>query len=74
MNSNLCGDYEKVDLKTSIEIEKQINQYRDQLRASHFEAIKAGNYNYQTGMAYSGIYALYEKTADFIINVSEAIK
>ena len=74
MNSNLCGDYEKVDLKTSIEIEKQINQYRDQLRASHFEAIKAGNYNYHTGMAYSGIYALYEKTADFIINVSEAIK
>lgn len=74
MNNNLCGEYDKVDLNTSAEIEKEINQYRDQLRASHLEAIKAGNYNYQTGMAYSGIYALYEKTADFIINVSEAIK
>ena len=74
MNNNICDEYDKVDLETSVKIEKEINQYRDQLRASHLEAIKAGSYNYQTGMAYSGIYALYEKTADFIINVSEAIK
>lgn len=74
MNNNICDEYDKVDLGTSVKIEKEINQYRDQLRASHLEAIKAGSYNYQTGMAYSGIYALYEKTADFIINVSEAIK
>jgi phosphate:Na+ symporter len=74
MNSNLCGEYDKVDLETSAVIEKEINQYRDQLRATHLEAIKAGSYNYQTGTAYSGMYALYEKTADFIINVSEAIK
>lgn len=74
MNNNLCGEYDKVDLETSAKIEKEINQYRDQLRTSHLEAIKAGSYNYQTGTAYSGIYALYEKTADFIINVSEAIK
>ena len=74
MNSNLCSEYDKVDLETSAMIEKEINQYRDQLRATHLEAIKAGSYNYQTGMAYSGMYALYEKTADFIINVSEAIK
>lgn len=74
MNKNICDEYDKVDLETSVKIEKEINQYRDQLRASHLEAIKAGSYNYQTGMAYSGIYALYEKTADFIINVSEAIK
>ena len=74
MNSNLCSEYDKVDLETSAVIEKEINQYRDQLRATHLEAIKAGSYNYQTGTAYSGMYALYEKTADFIINVSEAIK
>ena len=74
MNNNICDEYDKVDLGTSVKIEKEINQYRDQLRASHLEAIKAGSYNYQTGMAYIGIYALYEKTADFIINVSEAIK
>ena len=74
MNNNICDEYDKVDLGTSVKIEKEINQYRDQLRASHLEAIKAGSYNYQTGMAYIGIYALYEKTADFIINVSEALK
>ena len=73
MNSNLHTEYSKIDLDTAENIENEINHYRDTLRSEHLEAIKSGYYNYETGTAYSGIYALYEKTADFVINVSEAV-
>ena len=73
MNSNLHTEYSKIDLDTAENMENEINQYRDTLRSEHLEAIKSGYYNYETGTAYSGIYALYEKTADFVINVSEAV-
>ena len=73
MNSNLHGEYSKIDIDTAENMEYEINHYRDTLRSEHLEAIKSGSYNYEIGTAYSGIYALYEKTADFVINVSEAI-
>ena len=73
MNGNLHGEYSKIDIDAAENIEHEINHYRDTLRSEHLEAIKSGYYNYETGTAYSGIYALYEKTADFVINVSEAI-
>jgi phosphate:Na+ symporter len=73
MNSNLHGEYSKIDIDTAENMEHEINHYRDTLRNEHLEAIKSGYYNYEIGTAYSGIYALYEKTADFVINVSEAI-
>ena len=73
MNGNLHGEYSKIDIDAAENMEHEINHYRDTLRSEHLEAIKSGYYNYETGTAYSGIYALYEKTADFVINVSEAI-
>ena len=53
--------------------EDAVNKYRDQLRSNHLNDLKLGVYNYQIGNAYSGIYALYEKLGDHIINISEAI-
>ena len=50
-----------------------MNNFRDQLRTAHLEAIKKGKYDYSIGTTYSAMYALYEKLADFVINVSEAI-
>ena len=43
------------------------------LRTAHLDAIKSGKYDYSIGTAYSGLYALYEKLGDYVINVSEAI-
>ena len=73
MNNNLHSEYDNANIDAAIDIENKINQYRDKLRNQHLEDIKAGTYNYQTGTVYSSMYALYEKTADFIINVSEAV-
>ena len=72
MDTNLA-DYSKADLTAAYETERNINAWRDSLRAEHIESVKKGRYNYAVGTAYSGLYALYEKMADYAINVSEAI-
>lgn len=74
MDANLRGEYEHAKLDKAYEAEDAINQYRDQLRAQHLEALKNNTYDYAIGTAYSGLYAQYEKLGDYIINVSEAAK
>ena len=72
MNTNLHKDYKNITLDEANEAENEINALRDSLRSHHLESIKAGAYSYQVGTIYSGMYALYEKIGDFVINVSEA--
>ena len=74
MDFNLHQTYDKIDLTEAYAVEKQINNLRDKLRSHHLESIKAGAYTYQVGTTYSGMYALYEKTGDYVINVSEALR
>ena len=74
MDFNLHQTYDKIDLTEAYAVEKEINALRDKLRNHHLESIKAGAYTYQVGTTYSGMYALYEKTGDYVINVSEAIR
>lgn len=73
MNNNLSDNYHNVTIDRAKELEHQINEYRDQLRAEHTEAVKQNEYSYQTGISYSTMYAQCEKLADFAINVTEAI-
>lgn len=73
MNNNLSENYHNVNIANAKELEYQINEYRDQLRAEHTEAVKQNQYSYQTGISYSTLYAQCEKLADFAINVTEAI-
>ncbi len=72
MDANL-KDYDNIDLDAAYAAEHDINAYRDLLRAQHLDALKLGIYDYAIGNAYSGLYALYEKLGDYVINVSEAI-
>ena len=72
MDANL-HDYDHADLDAAYAAEKAINLYRDELRAKHLDALKQGTYDYSIGNAYSGLYALYEKLGDYVINVTEAI-
>ena len=73
MNNNLSGNYHNITIDRAKELENQINEYRDKLRAEHTEAVKQNEYSYQTGISYSTLYAQCEKLADFAINVTEAI-
>ncbi len=73
MDCNLKTDFHDVCMEKAYAAEEDINKYRDELRLRHLNALKEGVYDYETGAAYSAIYALYEKLADYVINVSEAI-
>lgn len=73
MDTNLA-DFDNADLRAANDAENAVNTLRDRLRAEHIEALKTGKYNYAVGNAYSSLYAQYEKLADHVINVSEAIK
>ena len=72
MDSNLV-DYNRADLAAANAAEQKVNALRDRLRAEHLEALKQGRYGYEVGNAYSSLYAQYEKLADYVINVNEAI-
>ena len=72
MDTNLA-DFDKADLNAANKAEYDVNSLRDRLRAEHIEALKQGKYDYAVGNAYSSLYAQYEKLADHVINVSEAI-
>lgn len=72
MDANLV-DYNRVDNEAAQQAERDVNNYRNQLREKHLEDLKRGVYNYEVGNAYSSLYAQYEKMADFVVNVTEAI-
>ena len=73
MDANL-HDYDHADFATAHALEQDINHLRDHLRNDHLEALKSNRYDYNVGIAYSNLYALYEKLADHVINVSEALE
>jgi len=73
----LLGDVEnvpEVDLLTSYNREREINNLRNQLRSSNVENINNREYEYQSGIFYMDIVADLEKTGDYIINVVDTIK
>lgn len=73
MDQNIRCDYHHIDLDAAYAVENEINKYRDTLRSRHLDALKLGVYDFSIGNAYSGLYALYEKLGDYIINISEAM-
>ncbi len=72
MDENLRNQYEKIDISEAYAAENEVNMLRDQLRKQHLDDLKNGTYDYAVGTAYSSLYALYEKLADYVINVSES--
>lgn len=72
MDSNLV-DYDRADLRAAKDAERAVNACRDRLREEHLDALRHNLYGYEVGNAYSSLYAQYEKLADYVINVSQAI-
>lgn len=73
MMSNLQADYDKVDLISAKNIEKEINRQRDVLRKAHLKHMEAGEYPIQSGMVYNNLFLGLEKVGDHVLNVSEAL-
>ncbi|MCB0756484.1 MAG: Na/Pi cotransporter family protein [Flavobacteriales bacterium] len=65
---------DQVNLEAAIEIEKQINQMRDRFKAKIFKKIEKGKTNLETGLIYMDLINGYEKIADHVIHVSQALR
>ena len=74
MNSNLEQSLWSVNGKKALEIEKEINSKRNELRVKHFEDLKAKKYKHKVGVFYTDTFSLSEKIGDYVINVTEAIE
>jgi phosphate:Na+ symporter len=72
MDANL-QNWEKADFVKSFEIEQATNKCRNELKNKHLEELQNKVYEFKVGTFYIQLFTLYEKTGDYIFNVSEAI-
>ena len=73
MHENIELGYKHIVLGKALEVEEQINELRNQLKAEHLKNIEKKKYSYLAGVYYNDIYCEAEKMGDHIINVSESI-
>ncbi len=75
MNENLNSEFGQINIEKAKDIEFMINAKRDELRTEHLKNLEKGEiqYNMQSGLVYSDLFASLEKIGDHIINVSEAV-
>ena len=74
MNKNLATDhYDEVNKDDAMEIERDINKYRNNLRKNNLSSLGVDGYDVQSAMIYNNIFSSLEKVGDHIINVSEAV-
>lgn len=63
-----------VDLNVCINMEREINNYRKQLKNQNLEDVNSGLYSYQLGVFYIDFISECEKLGDYVINVVQATK
>ncbi len=74
MNNNLSSDhYDQVNKEKAVDIERDINQFRNSLRKSNLTNLGSDGYDVQSAMIYNNIFSSLEKVGDHIINVTEAV-
>jgi phosphate:Na+ symporter len=73
MSRNLNNWGNGLEIETARIIEKDINDIRSQLRRNHLVNLEKHKYDYTSGLVYYNIFIYFERSADHIINVSEAL-
>lgn len=76
---HMCESMEENNLITrdqfnrAVNIEREINNFRNQLKLQNIADVKDNVYSYQASITYMDIIVECEKTGDYIINVIEAL-
>ncbi len=65
---------ENADIIATYNKENEINNFRNQLRATNMDNINAKHYDYQEGIYYMDIVAEAESLGDYVVNVVDAVK
>jgi phosphate:Na+ symporter len=72
MNKLLTGRRAQMDANISFNIEKEINNFRKQLRSQNVRDVDNHEYPYVTGTTYMDLINECEKLGDYVVNVVEA--
>ncbi len=73
MFDNLNEEASNINFNKAMEIETEINTYRNQLKVEHLDNLKNGIYKYDAGIIFNDLFSECEKLADYVINISEAL-
>ena len=65
-------EHHSIDVNKSLNIENEINNYRNQLKNQNILDVNNKEYDYQMGVYYMDIIAECEKLGDYVVNVVEA--
>lgn len=68
-NNHISAD----EFNRSVNIENEINNFRNQLKLQNLSDVEAKKYHYQASVTYMDIVVECEKMGDYIINVVEAL-
>jgi phosphate:Na+ symporter len=72
MNQLISGRKDYFDVNRSYNIEKEINNFRDQLKSQNITDINNHQYTYAVGTIYMDLINSCEKLGDYVVNVVEA--
>ena len=73
MIENLDEDYHNVKVDEAIDMEYNINRFRNKLKKEHIKKLKDKDYKYEAGAIYNDIISHCERMGDHIVNVTESI-
>ena len=72
MNMLMAGRKEDYDINLTFNLENEINNYRNQLKAQNISDVNNHEYTYAEGTTYIDLVNECEKLADYVVNVVEA--
>jgi phosphate:Na+ symporter len=72
MNRLMSGRKEAYDVNHTFNLENEINNYRNQLKAQNIVDINNHEYSYGVGTIYMDLINECEKLGDYVVNVVEA--
>ncbi len=72
MNQLISGRKESFDMNRTVNIENEINSYRNQMKSQNISDINSHEYTYAVGTIYMDIINECEKLGDYVVNVVEA--
>lgn len=73
MYSNLSIEYSDVNPHKAKELEKKINELRNQLKTEYITATEERTYKYEAGVVYSDIFSKCERLGDHIYEITQVI-
>ncbi len=72
MNTLMAGRKEDYDINLTFNLENEINNFRNQLKAQNISDVNNHEYTYAEGTTYIDLVNECEKLADYVVNVVEA--